>query len=103
MRDIRHDYEFNFVGMTAELVPLDQLLEVRTEMVKYLQQNLEVQERQFLLSLVSATPKYELLDVPHLHELPGIRWKLKNLEQLRATNPKKFDGQKKLLEQLLSA
>ncbi len=103
MRDIRHDYEFNFVGMTAELVPLDQLLEVRTEMAKYLQQNLEVQERQFLLSLVSGTPKYELLDVPHLHELPGIRWKFKNLGQLHVTNPKKFDEQKKLLEQLLSA
>ena len=103
MRDIRHDYEFNFMGMTAEHFPLDQLLEVRTEMVKYLQQNLEVQERQFLLSLVSGTPKYELLDVPHLHELPGIRWKLKNLEQLRVTNPKKFDEQKQLLEQLLSA
>lgn len=34
LRDIRHDYEHNFQGMTTEPVPLDALLDVRERMVR---------------------------------------------------------------------
>lgn len=56
LRDIRHDYEHNFQGMTAEPVPLDALLTARERMVREIQQGLDDDERRFLLSLAAGTP-----------------------------------------------
>lgn len=93
LRDIRHDYTHNFQGMTAEPVPLDALLAARKRMVGELQRGLDDVERRFLLSLVAGTPEWSLLGIPHLEDLPGIRWKLHNLMQLQKANAKKFAEQ----------
>jgi len=37
------------------------------------------------------------LGIEHLEHLPGIRWKLHNLMQLKKTNAKKFAQQRKAL------
>jgi hypothetical protein len=97
LRDIRHDYEHNFQGMTTEPVPLDALLAARERMVHEIQHGLDDNERRFLLSLVAGTPEWPLLGIAHLEHLPGIRWKLHNLEQLRKTNAKKFAEQVDML------
>lgn len=97
LRDIRHDYTHNFEGMTAEPVPLDALLATRERLVRELQEGLDNNERRFLLSLVTGTPDWPLLGIDHLEHLPGIRWKLHNLEQLRKTNAKKFAEQADML------
>jgi predicted nucleotidyltransferase component of viral defense system len=101
LRDIRQEFEHNFAGMTAEPVELDALLAARERMVRELQQGLSADERRFLLSLVSAEPEWALLDVPHLEHLPGLRWKLQNLERLRKTNARKFAEQSDTLARLL--
>ncbi|MEY6431313.1 nucleotidyl transferase AbiEii/AbiGii toxin family protein [Thioalkalicoccus limnaeus] len=103
LRDIRHDYEHNFQGMTAESVPLDALLAARERMVRELQQGLDDNERRFLLSLVSGAPDWPLLGIAHLEHLPGIRWKLHNLAQLQQTDARKFTEQADLLGKQLSA
>lgn len=101
LRDIRHEFEHNFVGMTAEPVELDALVAARERMVRELQQGLTADERRFLLSLVAAEPAWDLLGVPHLEQLPGLRWKLQNLERLRKTDAKKFGQQTDTLARLL--
>jgi hypothetical protein len=53
LRDIRHDYEFNFQGMTAEPVLLDPLFAARERLVREIQQGLDEEERRFPLSLVA--------------------------------------------------
>ncbi len=93
LRNVQHDYEHNFQGMTAEPVPLDALLAARERMVRELQQGLDDDARSFLLSLVAGTPDWSLLNIAHLEHLPGIRWKLHNLTQLRKNNAKKFAEQ----------
>jgi len=93
LRDIRHDYAHNFQGMTTEPVPIDALLATRDRLLREIQQNLDDSERRFLLSLVAAAPDWSLLDIAHLEHLPGIRWKLHNLMQLKKTNAKKFAQQ----------
>jgi hypothetical protein len=103
LRDIRHDYEYNFQGMTAEPVPLDALLAARERMVRQLQQGLDDDERRFLLSLVAGAPDWSLLNIAHLEHLPGIRWKLHNLAQLQRTNAKKFAEQAEILSARLAA
>lgn len=92
-RDIRQEFEQNFVGMTTEPVELEALLAARGRMVRELQQGLTPDERRFLLSLVTAKPEWSLLGVAHLEHLPGLKWKLQNLEKLRKSNPKKFAEQ----------
>lgn len=100
-RDIRREFEHNFVGMTAEPVELDALLVARDQMMRELQQGLTEDERRFLLSLVTAEPEWALLDIPHVEKLPGVRWKLQNLERLRKANARKFAEQSEALAQRL--
>jgi len=88
--------------MTAVPVPLEALLATRVRLVHELQQGLDGNERQFLLSLVRGAPEWQLLGISHLEHLPGMRWKLKNLAQLKKSNTKKFDEQVNALEAALS-
>ena len=101
LRDISGDYDNTFRGMTAEPVELRALLSVRERMVSELQAGLHPEEREFLLSLARNEPNWTLLGIEHLEQLPGIRWKLRNLEQLSRANPKKFRAQAQELEKLL--
>lgn len=93
LKDIGHDYKHNFEGMTTDPVPLETLLATRDRMISELQAGLDDSERQFLLSLVAGEPDWSLLDIAHLEHLPGIRWKLYNLAQLKKNNAKKFAEQ----------
>ena len=102
LRDISREFENNFVGMTVEPVELDALLTARERMVLELQQGLTADERRFLLSLVAAEPEWELLGVTYVQRLPGVRWKLENLERLRKADVRKFAEQSNALARLLT-
>jgi predicted nucleotidyltransferase component of viral defense system len=102
LRDIRQEFENNFAGMTVEPVELDALLAARERMAHELQQSLTADERRFLLSLVAAEPEWNLLGVPHVQQLPGVRWKLQNLERLRKADARKFADQSNALARLLT-
>ena len=101
LRDIKQDYERTFRGMTADPVGLPELLAAREQLIRHLHAALDKNERIFLLSLVQNTPDWDLLGFSHLKELPGLKWKLKNLSQLAEANPKKFGQQAKTLADLL--
>jgi predicted nucleotidyltransferase component of viral defense system len=102
LRDIRQEFENNFAGMTVDPVELDALLAARERMAHELQQSLTADERRFLLSLVAAEPEWNLLGVPHVQQLPGVRWKLQNLERLRKADARKFADQSNALARLLT-
>src|SRR5271168_789044 len=82
LRDIRQEFEHNLEDMTAEPVEFGALLAVRERMIGELQHGLSADERRFLLSLVAAEPEWPLLGLEHLEQLPGLQWKLQNLERL---------------------
>ena len=102
LRDISGEYDNTFRGMTANPVELEALLSARDRMVTELQASLDAREREFLRSLACAEPNWTLLGIEHLKQLPGVRWKLANLERLAITNPKKFKAQARELEKLLA-
>jgi hypothetical protein len=102
LRDISQDYQHNFKGMTTEPVGLEELLAAREQMVRKLQRGLDADERQFLLSLVANRPEWSLLKLEHLERMPGVRWKLRNLERLQKSNPRRFAEQSDALAQLLA-
>ena len=101
LQDIRQEYAQNFIGMTTEPVALEDLLAARERMLRELQQGLDTNEREFLLSLVANKPEWPLLGIAHLEHLPGIRWKLQNLQRLQKSNAKKFAEQSDALARLL--
>ena len=102
LRDIRADYEQNFVGMTTEPVELTALVEARARMIKELQAGLDSAERRFLVSLVRAEPDWKALGVAHMSDFPAIRWKLHNLTQLKQERPKQFELQYTALAERLA-
>jgi predicted nucleotidyltransferase component of viral defense system len=93
LRDIQMDYERNFVGMTSQPTELAVLLETRDRMIGELHAGLDADERRFLLSLVKAEPEWELLGIPHVSELPAVRWKLQNLARLQRERAEQFELQ----------
>ena len=97
-RDISQEYERSFKGMTAEPVELSELIATRGRLIHELQHGLDADERKFLMSFVRNQPDWSLLGIPHLAELPGIRWKLHNLGQLAKVSHKKFMTQAGALE-----
>lgn len=96
LRNIEQEYKRNFKGM-ADPVELAALLAARERMLQELQSGLDADERGFLLSLVEGNPQWPLLGIAHLDQLPGIRWKLQNLSQLRQKSPRKFAEQIEML------
>ena len=100
-RDISQEYERTFKGMTADPVVLDELTSARERLMHELQAGLDADERKFLILLVQNQPDWNLLGIPHIAELPGIRWKLQNLERLARSRIKEFHAQAEKLETLL--
>ena len=76
--------------MTTEPITLEALLETRARLFRELPDALDANEREFLRTLVRAGPDWSLLGIPHVSELPAIRWRLKNLEELARTKPERF-------------
>jgi hypothetical protein len=100
-RDISQEYERTFNGMTSDSVSLEQLCATRERLMLELQQGLDENERRFLITFARNQPEFSLLDVPHLAQLPGIRWKLQNLDRLAKRQPAKLQTQAEALEKLL--
>lgn len=96
-------YDAEFIGMTREEIPLAELEKTRTDTLSGLPKLLTANQRAFLLSLVRAEPRWELMPFKQLSELPAVRWKLQNLEKLRAKDKRKFADQHDQLESKLLA
>lgn len=86
-KDVRDAYEKEFAGMPFASASLEELLEARTALTDALRRRLGRRRLDFLRSVKALRPDWSLLPVPHLSELPGIRWKLHNLERMRAEQP----------------
>lgn len=92
-KPLADSFEREFLGMTTQEVSLVELEAVQRTIRDELPKQLDDAERRFLISLVSNAPDWTLLDIPHLKELPAIRWKLANLERLHRDNKIKFAEQ----------
>ena len=84
-------------------VELNELVSAQDHLIRELQQGLDADERKFLISFVYNETDWGILGIPHLYELPGIRWKLHNLERLANLSPKKFVAQAEALERLMGS
>ena len=79
--------------MTYEEVTVGKLEGIRSTLMEELPKALTLEQKGFLLSLVQGRPDWGKLPFPHLSELPALKWKLQNLQKLKAKNQDRFDFQ----------
>ncbi len=102
-KDIRTEFESDFVGMASREVSLEQLEDVREKIFRELPASLDEAERSFLLSVNRCEPDWEILGLAGIENLPAIKWKLLNLGKLARANPKKYAMILKSLEEKFNA
>lgn len=88
--DQRNALSNQFNGMTE--IPFDyaDFEAVRNELQETVIKNLNETDKEFLLSFEKGSPVWNNCCVGDLHEFPAIKWKLKNIQTLKDTNPEKF-------------
>lgn len=101
--DLSGLYDDEFIGMTVEEVRLDVLLAAREQLISEIEERVrEEGARRFLTSFHQLEPDWSAIGfADDIGALPAVRWKLINLERLRADNRAKFDDQIDQLSQFL--
>lgn len=83
-KDIRSDFEENFLGMTTELVELEELVATREEMIEAIVAQMRDEHRAFLVGVERGEIDWNLSGLTDAANLPAVRWKLTNLDRLEA-------------------
>jgi predicted nucleotidyltransferase component of viral defense system len=100
-KDISKIYETEFKRMAEVDVPLKQLEEARENLIQQINENLTENEKKFLLSFKNKNPDWNLLEMANvdvISNLPSVRWKMKNLQQMQ---PQKHKEAFKKLQSIL--
>jgi predicted nucleotidyltransferase component of viral defense system len=82
MKDIETLYQKEFLGMSIEVVSVEKLLRTRIDLIRELHGKLTDDDKNFLLSVKSNQPKWEMFAYPEAKNLPAIKWKLYNLSNM---------------------
>jgi len=83
--DIKPVFEKEFTGMVANEVELDELLITRERLIRTINENISDNEKKFLVSFKEGEPKWDLLGVEGVSELPSIKWKLINIGKMSSS------------------
>ena len=94
-------YAREFQGMTKDTVNLTELIATRDRLIGDIQSRMDEDAKRFLRTLHEGDPDFDALGRPQAAELPAVRWKLINVNKLKADNPKKHAAQGEELEKLL--
>lgn len=81
-KDISQQYEQNFMGMTLEDVTLEHLESARKQLINDIVINMPDKHKTFLRSFYRLQPKWDLLGIRGLNNLPAVSWKAINLKKL---------------------
>lgn len=82
LKNIALEFERGFVGMTADPVLLDHLLQARKALIADAVGNMPDAHRQFLVGFKRGEPDWKLLGLPHVADLPAVKWRQQNYNKL---------------------
>lgn len=99
--DLDQPYAREFEGMTKEAVDLTELIATRDRLIADIQSRMDEDAKRFLRTLHEGDPDFNAIGRPQAAELPAVRWKLINVNKLKADNPEKHAAQGEELEKLL--
>lgn len=98
MNDIAAVFEQEFIGMTDEILELNELTDTFNKLKELIKSSLTKEEREFLLSFKRKDPNWDLLGLKGIDELPSVKWKLINLGRMSAERHKEaYDKLEKFL------
>ncbi len=81
-QDISHQFKVEFESMMFNRITLDELNHAREELITQLLSGFTKNEKDFLVSVKSKKPRWDLIEIDHLKDLPAVKWKLLNLEKM---------------------
>lgn len=81
-KDIRQKYDAEFIGMADEDVPLDTLLQARSDLVLAIVAGMPEEHRRFLVTFERGEPDWSLLDLKKVDKLPAVKWRQQNLDSI---------------------
>lgn len=87
--DIEQTYENHFKGMARDEGSLEDLLKIQRTLPQAILRQLEVNEKEFLISLKRGEPEWGRLGIDHLNRLPALQWKLRNVRKMNSAENKK--------------
>ena len=99
--DQRRTFETQFAGMTEEPFTYNDFEATRERLITDIRTGFTDKDRQFLLSFKSGEPDWSLFLHNKLKDLPAVKWKLANIQKLKAKNPEKHAEQLKALKERL--
>lgn len=91
-------FDRQFRGMTAAPTTADALLAARTRLLERIPGLMDDAAREFVLSIEREAPDFALLGLPQAAALPGILWKLQNMER---RSPAKREADYRRLAEML--
>lgn len=92
LKDQKSAFNNQFSGMTRKEFSYEEYELTRNILINCIGQRLTEDDKQFLLSFEMGTPKWELSPYELLKDLPAVKWKLMNIQVLKANNPGKHES-----------
>ena len=100
VQDQAATFEQQFAGMAEEPFSYDEHQATLVRLAKDVLALFDGEDRRRLLDFVSLSDGPGAFGIPNFDDLPAIRWKRRNLELLKKSNPARFAQQRDALEQL---
>lgn len=87
---IEKEYNNEFLSMAKTHIPLGELLEARSNLIKNLKNKLTYKDKEFLISFVSNEPDWTMARDEKIKDFPSVRWKLMNQEKMTEAKLKTY-------------
>lgn len=79
---LKEPFESQLKGMERIDIDLEELEKTRDEFILKINKALTKNDKELLISFLEMKPKWDKAKFPNMKDLPGIRWKLKNIEKM---------------------
>ncbi len=83
-KPLEEEFARGFQGMAEEVVPLEELSAAREQLIVEVVGKMPAEHRDFLVSFERGQPDWSLLGLPHVADLPAVKWRQMNLDKLSA-------------------
>jgi len=80
--DLPPVFEKEFQGMVVEPVTAEELKRTGEQLVSKLHEEMTQEERRFIVSVKEGKPKWDMLGVIGIENLPAVQWKLQNIRRM---------------------
>lgn len=88
----------HFEGMSKEPFAYAEFEDTRRKLIQTINAELTSEDKEFLISIKEGNPNWGIYD---FSQFPAVQWKLRNIQTLKAGNPKKHAEQLAILKEKL--